>query len=99
MIINIILIKFYKPELLKCDYSPGTTGTINYMSYMGNHLCISESHEEMLERSESIRGWNKVESPIFAMMINLSEGCFYSSFFWLEFNPEHTQQITKDKSG
>jgi len=24
-----------------------------------------------------IRGWSGAETPIFAMMINLSEGCFY----------------------
>jgi len=41
----------------------------NYMRHRGNHMCISESHEEMLERSESIRGWNNVETPTFAMMI------------------------------
>jgi len=34
----------------------------------------------MLERSESIRGWNDVETPTFAMMINLSEGCYSFSF-------------------
>ena len=32
------------------------------MSRRGIHMCISESHEEMLERSESIRGWNDVRS-------------------------------------
>ena len=52
------------------------------MSHRDNHMCISESHEEMLERSESIRGWNEVrslkrrlvskltmETPTFAIMI------------------------------
>jgi hypothetical protein len=32
------------------------------MSRRVNYMCISESYEEMLERSESIRGWNEVRS-------------------------------------